>query len=154
MTDRTSAPPRSRDVLEAALQLFLEKDLEGFADLFAEDGIHELPFAPPGIPVTLQGREQIRAYLTGITSTPIAFHEFTDLTIHQTDDPDVVIAEYCAVGEIISSGKPFNTRYIQVLQARAGRIATWRDYWSPLPASQALGRLPALFEALTAADRN
>ncbi len=146
----TDAFPRARAVLETAMRLFRTKDLNGFADLFAADGIHELPFAPPGVPATIQGRERIRAYLTAITATPIEFHEFADLTIHQTTDPDVVLAEYRAVGEIVSSGELFSNRYIQVLRTRGGEIALWRDYWSPLPAARALGRLPQLFESLTA----
>ena len=145
----TDAFPRAREVLETALSLFLKKDLNGFAGLFAVDGIHELPFAPPGVPVTIQGRDQIRAYLTAITATPIEFREFADLTIHDTTDPDVVLAEYRAVGEIVSTGAPFSNRYIQVLHTRGGEIALWRDYWSPLPGAQALGRLPQLFTALT-----
>jgi ketosteroid isomerase-like protein len=60
-----SAGPRA--VLDKAHEFFLKKDLNGFADLFAEDGSHELPFAPPGVPKYLRGRQQIRQYLTSIT---------------------------------------------------------------------------------------
>jgi hypothetical protein len=153
MTDQTStASPSPRVLLERAQQLFLKKDLNSFADMFTEDGIHELPFAPPGVPVTIQGREKIREYFTAITVTPIEFHEFADMTIYEASDPDVVIAEYEAKGVIVSSGEPYNTRYIQVLRARDGQIALWRDYWNPLSGAKALGRLPQLFKALTGDD--
>jgi ketosteroid isomerase-like protein len=150
MTDNPgSLPSGPRELLERAQHLFLKKDLNGFADMFAEDGTHELPFAPPGVPAVLQGRENIRGYLTAITSTPIEFSEFRDMTIHDTADPEVLIAEYEAAGVIVSSGAPYHARYIQVLRARNGEILLWRDYWSPLSGAEALGRLPQLFKALT-----
>lgn len=48
----TTAPkPKSAcEVFEQAKRLSLAEDRDGLADLFAPDGIHELPFAPPGIP--------------------------------------------------------------------------------------------------------
>ena len=152
MNDQPSTALSAQEILERAHQLFLQKDLNSFADMFAEDGIHELPFAPPGVPIVLQGRENIRNYFAAITKTPVEFHEFTDLSVHQTLDPDVVIAEYQAHGVITSSGAPYNTRYIQVLHARNGKITLWRDYWNPLSGAKALGRLPQLFEALTNND--
>jgi hypothetical protein len=138
-----------RAVFERAQSLFLEKDMDGFADLFAPDGVHELPFAPPGVPPYLKGRESIREYLTAITATPIEFHEFQDLTIHESTDAETLVAEYVAIGVVVSTGEPYRTRYIQVLQVRKGQILLWRDYWSPLPGAQALGRLSQLFHALT-----
>ncbi|HWC82730.1 MAG TPA: nuclear transport factor 2 family protein [Pseudonocardiaceae bacterium] len=153
MTDQAgTASPTARELLERAQQLFLKKDLNSFADMFTEDGIHELPFAPPGVPVTIQGREKIREYFSLITVTPIEFHEFVDLTIYEATDPNVVIAEYTAKGVIVSSGEPYTTRYIQVLQARDGEVAVWRDYWNPLSGATAMGRLPQLFKALTGQD--
>jgi ketosteroid isomerase-like protein len=153
MTDNPGTMPSGpREVLERAQRLFLKKDLNGFADMFAEDGIHELPFAPPGVPAFLRGRENIRGYLTAITSTPIEFSEFRNMTIHDAADPEVLIAEYEAVGVIVSSGAPYHARYIQVLRARNGEVLLWRDYWNPLSGAQALGRLPQLFKTLTGGE--
>ncbi|WP_081687493.1 nuclear transport factor 2 family protein [Glycomyces tenuis] len=128
-----------REVLARAQELFLRKDLNAFADMFAEDGTHELPFAPPGVPRLLKGREAIRRYLTSITSTPMVLEGFGDLTVHETADPDVVIAEYVARGTVVSTGKPYSMPYVQLLRVADGEILTWRDYWSPLEGARALG---------------
>ncbi|MBO0885474.1 MAG: nuclear transport factor 2 family protein [Mycobacterium sp.] len=149
MTDLSGSQPTARELLDRAQRLFLDKDLEAFAELFAADGVHELPFAPPGVPVTIRGRDGIRGYFATISTTPIEFEEFTELTVHQSVDPEVVIAEYQAIGTITSTGAPYRARYIQVLHARNGEITLWRDYWNPLSGAQALGRLPQLFQALT-----
>ncbi|MEU6715852.1 nuclear transport factor 2 family protein [Nonomuraea sp. NPDC046802] len=126
-------------LLERAQKLFLAKDLGRFADMFAEDGTHELPFAPPGVPKFLRGREEIRRYLTSITSTPLEMTGFHGLCVHETVDPEVIIAEYEGRGRVTSTGKPYQMPYIQLLRARDGEIVTWRDYWSPLAGFQALG---------------
>lgn len=150
MTDQPGATrPGPRDLFARAQDLFLAKDLDGFADMFADDGVHELPFAPPGVPKHLQGRENIRGYFAAITSTPMQLTELRDLTIYETTDPEVILAEYEAAGIVVSTGQPYISRYIQVLRARNGKVALWRDYWNPLAGAQALGRLPQLFSVLT-----
>ncbi|WP_433516984.1 nuclear transport factor 2 family protein [Nonomuraea sp. CA-143628] len=128
-----------RALLNRAQALFLAKDLNGFADMFAADGTHELPFAPPGVPKHLQGRERIRDYLTSITSTPLEMVGFRGLCVYETTDPAVIIAEYEGLGKVVSTGKPYAMPYIQLLRAKDGEIITWRDYWSPLAGVQALG---------------
>ena len=119
--------------------MFLRKDLDAFADLFAEDGTHELPFAPPGVPKFLRGREKIREYLTSITATPLEITEFHGVTVHETTDPEVIIVEYEARGIVVSTGRGYSIPYVQLLRARDGEIVTWRDYWSPLSGIRALG---------------
>ncbi|MGW4797232.1 nuclear transport factor 2 family protein [Nonomuraea sp. NPDC004297] len=141
-------------VLARAQELFLTKDLNTFADMFAADGTHELPFAPPGVPTFLRGREEIRRYLTSITSTPLELTGFHGLRVHHTADPEVIIAEYEGHGRVLRTGKTYRMPYIQLLRARDGEIVTWRDYWSPLSGVQALGvrgMLPTI--ARTAAAR-
>lgn len=135
--DKRTASPR--ELLEQAQRMFVAKDMDGFADMFAEDGTHELPFAPPGVPKFLQGRENIREYMTSITSTPLEMTDFKGLVVYETSDPEVIIVEYEAHGTVVSNGKPYSMPYIQILRARDGEIVTWRDYWSPLAGFQALG---------------
>ncbi|WP_051114068.1 nuclear transport factor 2 family protein [Actinopolymorpha alba] len=89
----------------------LRRDLAAFAELFAEDGVHELPFAPPGIPRRLQGRDNIRAHLAAASETPLKHQRFEDVAIHETADPEVIIVEYDAVGEVITSGRPYRLSY-------------------------------------------
>jgi ketosteroid isomerase-like protein len=50
------------DVLAERRRLILSGDADGFADLFAPDAVIEAPFAPPGAPARLEGREAIHEY--------------------------------------------------------------------------------------------
>lgn len=45
---------------EQAHQHVREYDLGAFTDMFVPDGVLESPFAPPGIPRRLNGREAVR----------------------------------------------------------------------------------------------
>jgi uncharacterized protein len=139
-------PPAAsaREVFEQAKRLSLAKDLDGFADLFAPDGVHELPFAPPGIPRRLEGRETLRGYFTAITGTPLKHASFENMTVYETTDPGVIIAEYDAHGTVTSTGRPYQLRYVQVVEVRDGQIRLWRDYWDPLASAGLLGRIPEL----------
>jgi uncharacterized protein len=143
-----------REVFEHAKRLALAKDLNGFADLFAPDGVHELPFAPPGIPKRLQGRETLREYFTAISETPLRHTEFRNMTVHETIDPAVIIAEYDAHGTVTSTGQPYQLRYLQVVNVRDGQITLWRDYSNPLATAELLGRVPELLARYGSGSRD
>jgi uncharacterized protein len=147
MTVTTAPQPRAasaREVFEQAKRLTLAKDLDGFANLFAPDGVHELPFAPPGIPRRLEGRETLREYFAAITGTPLKHTDYRDMTVYETADPGVIIAEYDAHGTVTGTGRPYQLRYLQVVKVRDGQITLWRDYWDPLASAELLGRIPEL----------
>src|SRR5277367_6487555 len=86
-----SAPPV--DVLARRRQLILNGDADGYADLFAPDGVIESPFAPAGAPSRLEGREAIREYSRHVIASPLRFEEFEVVELYQTQDPEVVIVE-------------------------------------------------------------
>lgn len=48
------------EVLERRRRAVVAGDTEAFADLFAVDGVLEMPFAVDGVPARLEGREAIQ----------------------------------------------------------------------------------------------
>lgn len=120
-----------RALLDKAVGLLLAKDMSGFADLWATDGTMEFPFAPPGWPAHLDGREAVREYLRGYTDV-FDIRNVTQQTVHETTDPEVIVAELEVDGVLVGTGEPYQRRYISVITVRDGHIAGYRDYWSPL----------------------
>ena len=59
------------DVLARRRCLLLSGDADGYADLFAPDGVTETPFAPPGAPARLEGREAIREHSRHVMASPL-----------------------------------------------------------------------------------
>ena len=135
------------NVFRRGLDHLLAGDMDGFADLWAEDGAMEFPFAAPGSPRRLDGREEVRRYLADFPQM-VRYEEFPSVTVHRTQDPEVIAVEFGARGTAVHADRPFEMRYVAVVTVRDGGIVSYRDYWSPIMGAEALGHLPALASAL------
>ncbi|MCU1643842.1 MAG: hypothetical protein JWN03_4117 [Nocardia sp.] len=126
-----SAPTSPADLYRHSLRLLLDKNIAGWVGLWAEDGIMEFPFAPPGWSERLEGKEAIAAYMRSYPDH-IDLHDFPDLRIHQTTDPDTIVVEMRGVGRLVQTDAPFDMTYIAVVTVQDGHIVSYRDYWNPL----------------------
>ena len=139
MTAAAHTTPRA--VFDRAHELVCEYDLDGFADMFASDGVMEIPFAPPGAPRALTGRDEIRRVLGPAGRRASERHRillYDPVVVHETADPEVIVVEFDLHGEVLSTGEPYRLSYIQVLRARDGQIVSLRDYWNPQAMPDAL----------------
>ncbi|MEV1245923.1 nuclear transport factor 2 family protein [Nonomuraea sp. NPDC050022] len=128
----------AREVAERVLETSLSADMEGFVELMAPDGVIEWPYRPEGVPETLDGRDEIRAFMaTG--GRLIEFERHVDVVIHETADPEVVIVEYTVHGHVAATGAPFTQRVIAVIRVRDGLVVHYRDYINPLPLMAVMG---------------
>jgi ketosteroid isomerase-like protein len=128
----------SREVVEHVLRAGLEMDTETFVSLIAPGGYIEWPYRPAGIPGRVEGREQIREFLTAQAKGFVRFDEYRNTVIHETTDPEVVIVEYDAHGTVIPTGEPLHQTIIAVLRIRDGLVVSYRDYLNPLILAEAL----------------
>jgi uncharacterized protein len=123
--------PRPADVLAQRGRVILDRDADGFADLFAPDGVIEIPFAPPNAPSRLAGQAAIREYSRHLMSSPLRIDGFEMTELHQTQDPEVVIAEVRAAATVTTTGQSFDATSIQVFRIRDGKILLFRDFANP-----------------------
>jgi hypothetical protein len=119
------------DVLAQRRHLILSGDIDGFADLFAPDAVLEAPFAPPGAPSRLEGREAIREYSRHVMASPLRLEDFEVAEFYPTQDPEVVIVEMRTKGTLTTTGQPFAATSIQVPRIREGQIVLFRDFADP-----------------------
>ncbi|TXC98567.1 nuclear transport factor 2 family protein [Streptomyces sp. ISID311] len=126
-----SAPTSLADLYRHSLRLLLDKNIPAWVGLWAEDGVMEFPFAPHGWPERLAGKEAIAAYMRAYPDH-IDLHDFPDLRIHQTTDPETIVVEMRGVGRLVETDGPFDMTYIAVVTVQGGRITSYRDYWNPL----------------------
>lgn len=121
-----------------------------FADLFAADGVLRYPFAPPGTPGELRGRDEIRAF-HGQASHRRSLLEMegVDLVLRRTDDPEVVVVEIEHHGRSVALGGPYRFRALGVIRIRAGEIVSYDDYMDPIAQAALLGRTDDLIAALS-----
>ncbi|MEU9988875.1 nuclear transport factor 2 family protein [Streptomyces sp. NPDC048045] len=123
--------PTPAELYRHSLRLLLDKDIDGWVGLWAEDGVMEFPFAPDGWPRRLEGRPAVAAYMRDYPDH-IDLHGFPDLQIHETTDPRTIVVEMRGVGRLVQSDSPFEMTYIAVVNVQHGRITAYRDYWNPL----------------------
>jgi ketosteroid isomerase-like protein len=89
----------------------------------------------------IRGRENLMASFSGYGKT-IKLHSGDLLVVHHSRDSRVVILEYEVHGKILSSGAPYDNRFISVITIEKRKIIYWRDYMDSLAAWTALNNGP------------
>jgi ketosteroid isomerase-like protein len=147
--DRCSMTPR--DLLAGFHRAMVVMSADDLAALHASDAVYEFPLLTPGRPERYHGRDEIRAgFAAAWSSAPVRVDEIRDIVVHQSTDPEVIIAEQRAAATILSTGRQFTLPFLLVLTARNGRIVRTRDYADALGGAKAMDRLPALVAAAAA----
>lgn len=137
-----------REVFEALIGRISAAQWEELAELYAEDAVAEIPFALPG-PDRVEGREQLRARFAAAAGGLLRLH-VSNVVVHETADPEVIIAEFDYHGQISITGRSFDAANVQVLRIRNGLIVHTRDFHHHLAFAAAGGHLSesvAAFEA-------
>src|SRR6202046_5511642 len=138
--------PKSQYQAFEALDPFFDVVLKGLSglvdgkhyfDAFADDAIFESRYHFPGWPVTIRGRANLMASLSGYGKT-IKLHSGDGLVVHRSQDSRIVILEYEVHGKILASGTPYDNRRISVVTIENRKIAHWTDYMDSLAAWTAL----------------
>ena len=127
------------DVLAQRRRLTLSGDADGLADLYAPDAVIESPFAPPGAPARLEGREAIREYSRHVMASPLRLDDYQVTELYQTQDPELVIVEVHAKVTLTTTGQSFATTSIQILRIRDGQIVLFRDFANPRVLEDVIG---------------
>jgi hypothetical protein len=137
MTDDESIRLETLSLMQQYQRLLTEARFGEWIELWADDGVCEFPFASPGRPRLLQGKEQILAYMTAYPSR--IFIEGVDkLRVHPALDPNVVVVEMTIKGRAVETDKPYNQQYVIVAETRDGKLTHYREYWNPLVLDEAL----------------
>jgi uncharacterized protein len=141
----------SRETAERFLRAAISPDPGDMADCYAPSVVIEMPFAvAPLFPDRIETtREELRTrYQAGRAKR--RYQGLSNVVIHETTDPGVVIVEYELHGEFTETADPFSIRFLMILTIRDGQIVHSTDYSNPIAGAQLLGRLPELVAALSA----
>jgi ketosteroid isomerase-like protein len=104
--------------------------------LYAQDAVVVHPFAHPAS--RLEGREALSAHFARLRALPV---EMTarNVVVHQTADPEVIVAEFDYDGRVATTGRTFRVANVQVLRIRDGLIVETRDYHDHPGLARAMG---------------
>jgi ketosteroid isomerase-like protein len=158
----STSPASPRQVVERLIAAATSGTPGDIADCYADQVVIEMPFAAGLTPARLETtREELRArFASGASARK--YTAARDVRLHQTTDPNVLVAEYTLDGTRLDDtgsgdtglhdGGQFSLTFVMVLTFRDGLIAHARDYSNPVAAARALGRLPQLAASLAASD--
>ncbi|HEY3682090.1 MAG TPA: nuclear transport factor 2 family protein [Streptosporangiaceae bacterium] len=118
----------ARGLLARFYQAMIDKSADDLADLYAPDAVHEFPFAMPGLPPRLNGREEVRAsYRAMWGATPAKVEEIRDVTTYDTTDPGVLVSRHVTACTL-PDGSAFAVPGLLIMRTRDGLLAHVADY--------------------------
>ncbi|OBR54722.1 nuclear transport factor 2 family protein [Paraburkholderia tropica] len=110
-------------------------NIEGWMAIYAQDAIHEFPFAPEGAPRELVGRDAIAAYMSQLPGL-IRFGTLSNVRVREAEDE--VIIEATGHHRRLADDAPFELSYVWFITRRGELVQRFRDYMNPLQLSSAV----------------
>jgi hypothetical protein len=117
----------NREVVEA----FFDPDRQHRRlELFADDGVKEIPFAPPAIePRAWRGREELER---NAAENAARFGDIAhvDVRISSGEDPSELWATSRLAPGATIFGRPYPQEFVHYFRLRDGKIVLWREYFN------------------------
>jgi ketosteroid isomerase-like protein len=130
---------RNISIVSRYLDAINRSDLQTQRELFAEDAVFEMPYAPDGFERRFVGRDNIIAFLeTVLTLTDAENLHDIRLETYQSD-PGEVIAEFKSDMVMKPTGAAYRNEYLARFTVRDGKITRFAEYYDPIRLVVALG---------------
>jgi ketosteroid isomerase-like protein len=116
----------AREVYLRFLDLVAQDRWDELHACYAEDAVVEQPYARPE-PGLIVGREALRERFAARQGLPLRLTP-QNVVIHETLDPEVVVAEFDYDVTITTTGEQFRTANVILLRISDGLIRSSRDF--------------------------
>ena len=116
----------------SALKALCAGDIDAFVAMYAEDAVHEFPFAPSDGIRRLEGKADIAAYMSQLPAM-VKLDSFDNVCVRETGAELIVEAE--GHGRHSDDGTPFHMQYVWFITHDDGVVSRFRDYMNPLALS-------------------
>lgn len=124
-------------------------DATSLPALYAESTDVRHPMHPARIPPLTSRAELARHFGVGRTDyAPTLRYQPEAIVVHETSDPEVIVAEFEYRGAILATGEPFAVPCVFVMRIRDGVIVESRDYIDHVAFARARGTLDSLLAPL------
>ena len=130
-----------KEIVSKFLEAEAKQDVQGMADVLAENIVFEMPFALPGLPDRVEGKGTVVEFLEQFLGRERGIFTGWDLhniRIYPGGDPDLLFAELDGRGVVAQSGYQYRQKYIILFRVSGGRISHWREYLNPILLREAI----------------
>lgn len=125
--------------VRAVLTSLEDKDMDAFAELWAEDAVQEMPYSPDGFPKRVEGKAAVIEHYAAWPENSRDADFTSRLVFHPTLDPHVVFAEWEGRVDIVPTGREYRQTYGGLFHVESGKITLFREYFDPAPFRYAFG---------------
>ena len=144
--------PTPREVFLRLVNGVADGDFDALPGLYAEETDVRHPLWPGGMP-PLTSREDLRHHFSaGADATAAVRFRPDDVVVHETQDPEVIVAEFNYRGTVLATDEPYTVPCVFVMRVRDGQIVESRDYIDHVSSARARGHLDRLLAAIRPAD--
>jgi len=133
-----------KEIVGRFLEAEAKQDVQGMADVVAENIVFEMPFALPGLPDRVEGKGTLVEFLDrflGKEHGVFTGWDLHNIRIYPSGDPDLFFAELDGQGVVAKSRYQYRQKYIILARVSDGRISHWREYLNPLPLQEAIASM-------------
>ena len=130
---------QTQETVRKFLESLEAKDMAAFAELWGEDAVQEMPYAPENFPKRVSGRENLLKHYAQWPQTAGQADFTSKLVFYPMDDPEVVFAEFQGQVEVIPTKRQYEQSYGGLFHVRKGKIQLFREYFDPRPFVDAFG---------------
>ena len=133
-----------KEIVSRFLAAEAKQDVQGMADVLAEDIVFEMPFALPSLPDRVQGKGTVVEFLETFLGKERGMFTGWDLhniRIYPGGDPELTFAELDGQGVVAQSGYQYRQKYIILFRVSDGLISHWREYLNPIPLQEAIASM-------------
>ena len=129
---------QTAQLMRSYQELLLAGRFAEWIELWADDAVCEFPYAADPNRRRFEGRDAILAYMSA-TPGQIRVDEVVEHRSHPGKDPTTHVAELAIKGTAVTTGRPYNQRYVIVATATLdGLLSHYREYWNPEILAEAL----------------
>ena len=119
------------EVVRTVLKRAGMMDVDGLAELLADEVVVALPYAPDGYARAHAGKEAAVRFQRAAARDFTSFSMTVDRVL-ATTDPHVVVAEYRSDGVAARTRRRYQNRYVTIFELDAdNRVRRWTEYYDP-----------------------
>ena len=128
---------QNHQIVEAFFTRLEAMDIDHWLELWDENGVQEMPYAPEGFPQRLEGKAAIRQQYS---SLPDNFYsmQFVDRVFYEPSAPSIFIVEYRGIIDVKLTERHYNNVYCGIFTIQNHKLIHFKEYFNPIVLQSAL----------------